>query len=107
MLAAAVRFLEFSEPAIYDGAPAVSGGHPVLYIMQQAHPVLATVLESPQWCTHAAVVDASCEVYQKTLLCVKVRPPLCCAPLLQYVLCDTFAPSSWSMEVMIGCGLPP
>lgn len=39
---------------------------------RQAHPVLAAVLESPRWRLHASVVDAACEVYQKTLLCVKV-----------------------------------
>ena len=41
--------------------------------LRQAHPVLAAVLESPRWRLHASVVDAACEVYQKTLLCVKVR----------------------------------
>ena len=40
--------------------------------LRQAHPVLAAVLESARWRLHASVVDAACEVYQKTLLCVKV-----------------------------------
>ena len=73
LLAAAVRFLEFSSPAFPAGALADGSGHPVLHIMQQAHPVLSALLESPQWRSHANVVEASCEVYQKTLLCVKVR----------------------------------
>ena len=80
LLAASIRFLEFSS------APAVGGGgrpaeaHPALHIMQQAYPVLAGLLEAPAWRAQAVVVDAACEVYRRTLLSVKVRFTRCQPP---------------------------
>lgn len=71
LLAAAVRFMEFSDSA---GSPT----HPAMAILQAAWPVLGHVGDSQCWRAQADVVDALCEVYARSLLCAKEAA----APLL-------------------------
>ena len=73
LLAASIRFLEFSSAPAVDSAGRPADTHPALHIMQQAYPVLAALLEAPAWRARAEVVDAACEVYRRTLLSVKVQ----------------------------------
>lgn len=72
LLAASIRFLEFSGPPAGTDGSRPPEAHPALHVMQQAYPVLAALLEAPGWRSRAEVVDAACEAYRRTLLSVKV-----------------------------------
>ena len=74
LLAASIRFLEFSTPAAGTNGSRSAEAHPALHIMQQAYPVIAALLEAPAWRSRVEVVDAACEAYRRTLLSVKARP---------------------------------
>ncbi len=87
LLAASIRFLEFSSAPAVDGRGHPAEAHPALHIMQQAYPVLAALLEAPAWRAQADVVDAACEVYRRTLLSVKVRSPRSRLPLIRTSTC--------------------
>ena len=78
LMAAAVRFLEFSNLANSRGAVVE---HPAVAVLSAAWPTLSALNAEP-WRSSPEVVDALCEVYTRSLLCAKAMA----APLLPHLL---------------------
>ena len=92
LIASAVRFLEFpsiANTAYTAHASASAPEHPAVAVVSAAWPVLSAFAAEP-WRGVGAVVDATCDVYIRALLCAKRAA----TPLLPHVLeslRDTFA----------------
>lgn len=94
LIASAVRFLEF--PSIADAAARGGAGggasapeHPAVAVLSAAWPTLSAFAAEP-WRGVGTVVDATCDVYIRALLCAKRAA----TPLLPHILeslRDTFA----------------
>jgi hypothetical protein len=70
LIASLLRFLEF------DGAGGAPSGvqHPALAVLESVYPTLRGVVQS-RHCADAAVAASLCNVYERVVLCAKVRNP--------------------------------
>ena len=64
LMASVIRFMEF--PGGAEGEQ-----HPALVLLQHAWPILSGITQSAVWGAQELVVNAVCEVHQRTLLCTK------------------------------------
>ncbi|GAX80410.1 hypothetical protein CEUSTIGMA_g7849.t1 [Chlamydomonas eustigma] len=69
LMAAALRFLEL--PPIEKGAP-VEQQHPAMKVLEGAWPILSGVAQSMLCQRSAVVVEALCDVYQRSILSAKL-----------------------------------